>query len=408
MAEEIERPLPLDGICVVEIGHSLAAPYAGIIFAHLGARVVKIEDAAGGDYARGWGPPFIDGASALFHAMNHGKESISADFSDPACASLIRDFVVANADVVIQNLKPGNLSRYGLGAKHLTELCPSLIYCNLGAFGATGPLRSKPGYDPLVQAYSGMMSIVGHADDAPSRVPVSINDMGTGMWAVIGVLAALRGKDRGNPERGQVIDVSLYETALAWMTVPLSDCLAGGPEPARIGSGSPNIVPYQVFDCQDGAILVAAGNDTLYRRLCNVMDLPLLADDPRFATNGDRVLNRKALIPLLEARFKHKAASDWLQGLEAESIPCGPLRTVDCVVKDEQTISLDILRETPDGRTTTVALPVSFDGKRPPLPGNTPGLGEHNHLLAKPPALTAAHERTQGENTEDLLRQMSD
>jgi len=408
MAEETARPLPLDGICVVEIGHSLAAPYAGIIFAHLGARVVKIENAAGGDYARGWGPPFIDGASALFHAMNHGKESISADFGDPASAGVIRDFVAANADVVLQNLKPGNLDRYGLGAKDLTELCPSLIYCNLGAFGAVGPLRSKPGYDPLVQAYSGMMSIVGHADDAPSRVPVSINDMGTGMWAVIGVLAALRGKDRGDPQRGQVIDVSLYETALAWMTVPLSDCLAGGPEPARIGSGSPNIVPYQVFDCEDGAILVAAGNDTLYRRLCNVMDLPSLADDPRFATNGDRVLNRKELIPLLEARFRHKSASDWLQGLEAESIPCGPLQTVDCVVKDEQTVSLDILRETPDGRVTTVALPVSFDGRRPPLPGNTPSLGEHNHLLAKPAGLTATPERTEVENSDDLLRQVSD
>jgi crotonobetainyl-CoA:carnitine CoA-transferase CaiB-like acyl-CoA transferase len=393
------QPLPLEGICVVEIGHSLAAPYAGIIFAHLGARVVKIENAAQGDYARGWGPPFIDGASALFHAMNHGKESISADFSDPTCTRLIREFIVANADVVLQNLKPGNLDRYGLGAKELTELCPSLVYCNLGAFGATGPLRSKPGYDPLVQAYSGMMSLVGHADDAPSRVPVSINDMGTGMWAVIGVLAALRDKGRGDPERGRVVDVSLFETALAWMTVPLSDCLAGGPEAARIGSGSPNIVPYQVFDCADGAILVAAGNDTLYRRLCKVMDLPSLADDPRFSTNGDRVLNRKALIPLLEARFAQMPASDWLRALEVESIPCGPLQTVDCVVKDEQTISLDILRETPDGRTRTVALPVSFNGHRPPLPGNTPGLGEHNHLLTKPPP----HERADA-----LLRQESD
>lgn len=400
MAEgQATRPLPLDGICVVEIGHSLAAPYAGIIFAHLGARVVKIENAAQGDYARGWGPPFIDGASALFHAMNHGKKSISADFTDPACTKLIREFIVANADVVLQNLKPGNLDRYGLGAKELTELCTSLVYCNLGAFGATGPLRSKPGYDPLVQAYSGMMSIVGHADDAPSRVPVSINDMGTGMWAVIGVLAALRGNDRGARERGQVIDVSLYETALAWMTVPLSDCLAGGPEPARIGSGSPNIVPYQVFDCSDGEILVAAGNDTLYRRLCHVMDLPSLGDDPRFATNGERVLNRKALIALLEVRFKQKAASDWLEILEAESIPCGPLQTVDRVVIDEQTVSLDILRETPDGRTRTVALPVSFDGRRPPLPGNTPALGEHNHLLTKLPAY---------EHRDDLLQRECD
>jgi crotonobetainyl-CoA:carnitine CoA-transferase CaiB-like acyl-CoA transferase len=407
--EQTARSLPLAGICVVEIGHSLAAPYAGHIFAQLGARVVKIENADGGDYARGWGPPFIDDASALFHAINHGKQGISADFSDTACTDLIRQFIVSNADVVIQNLKPGGLDRYGLGARDLTKLCPSLIYCNLGAFGATGPLQNKPGYDPLVQAYSGMMSIVGHANDAPSRVPVSINDMGTGMWAVIGVLAALRDKDRSDPERGRIIDVSLYETALAWMTVPLSDCLAGGPEPARIGSGSPNIVPYQVFNSADGAILVAAGNDTLYRRLCSVMDLPSLADDPRFVSNGNRVLNRDALIAILEDRFKQKTARDWLECLEAESIPCGPLRTVDLVVEDEQTISLDMLRKTPDGRTTTVALPVSFNGKRPPLPGNTPSLGEHNHLLATPSDFASrAHQRRKSEDAGNLSRQEID
>ncbi|VTU41976.1 CaiB/BaiF CoA transferase family protein [Variovorax sp. RA8] len=375
-----EKALPLEGICVVEIGHSLAAPYAGLIFAHLGARVVKIENASGGDYARGWGPPFIDGASALFHAINHGKESISADFNDSECIDRIREFIVANAHVVIQNLKPGNLERHRLGAQDLTQLSPSLIYCNMGAFGATGPLRDKPGYDPLVQAYSGMMSIVGHDADAPSRVPVSINDMGTGMWAVIGVLAALRGPGRAAP-RGRIIDVSLYETALAWMTVPLSDCLAGGKQPARMGSGSPNIVPYQVFDCSDEAILVAAGNDTLYRRLCTTMDLPELAHDTRFATNGARVSNREELILLLGARFGEHPAGHWLSLLEAESIPCGPLQPVDRVVANEQTAALDILRKTPDGRTTTVALPISFDRRRPPLPGNTPELGQHNQLL---------------------------
>lgn len=373
--------LPLEGICVVEIGHSLAAPYAGLIFAHLGARVVKIEMSSGGDYARGWGPPFIEGASALFHAINHGKESIRADFGDPECVDLVRDFIVENANVVLQNLKPGNLERHRLGAHDLTGLSPSLIYCNLGAFGASGPLKDKPGYDPLVQAYSGMMSIVGHDADAPSRVPVSINDMGTGMWAVIGVLARLCAQRGGAGDAGRVVDVSLYETALAWMTVPLSDCLAGGKQPTRMGSGSPNIVPYQVFGCADEGILVAAGNDALYRRLCHTMDLPNLADDPRFLTNGLRVENRHALVELLEARFRALPAAHWLSALEAQSIPCGPLQSVDRVVTNEQTLSLDILRTTPDRKLTTVALPVSFDGERPPLPGNTPALGEHDYLL---------------------------
>jgi crotonobetainyl-CoA:carnitine CoA-transferase CaiB-like acyl-CoA transferase len=293
--------------------------------------------------------------------------------------------------VVLQNLKPGALDKHGLGARDLLARRPTLVVCNMGAFGASGPLRDKPGYDPLAQAYSGMMSLVGHDDAAPSRVPISINDMGTGMWAVIGVLAALRQRDADG--RGHVVDVSLFETALAWMTVPLSDSLAGGQQPARLGSASPNIVPYQVFDCADGEILVAAGNDTLYQRLCRVMELPSLAGDPRFVTNGQRVAHRKALIPLLQARFRELPAREWLRRLEGESIPCGPLQTVADVVHDPQTLSLDILRRTPDQRTTTVALPVSFDGVRPPLPGNTPALGQHDHLIAPHGAPTLTREK---------------
>jgi len=377
----MSQPLPLAGLCVIEIGHSLAAPYAGQIFAHLGARVIKIENAKTGDYARGWGPPFIEGAAALFHAMNNGKQSISADFSDKDCIDRIRDFILAHADVVIQNLKPGNLDSHGLGAHALTTARPSLIYCNLGAFGANGPLSEKPGYDPLAQAYSGMMSILGHEGDELSRVPLSLNDMGTGMWTVIGVLSALRTRDADPMRRGQIVDVSLYETALAWMMVPLSDVLAGAALPKRSGSSSPNIVPYQVFECADGAILVAAGNDSLYARLCQVMNLPALAQDPRFITNGGRVENRVALIELLQPRFKQLPADEWLAKLETVSIPCGPIQTVDRVIANEQTQALDILRTTPDGKATTVALPISFGGKRPPLAGNTPTLGQHDYLL---------------------------
>jgi crotonobetainyl-CoA:carnitine CoA-transferase CaiB-like acyl-CoA transferase len=384
--------LPLSDLCVVEIGHSLAAPYAGLIMAQLGARVIKVEQANGGDYARGWGPPFIDGASALFHAMNLGKESVRADFADPASAARVRSLIAEHADVVLQNLKPGALDRYGLGAATLRERDPALIVCNLGAFGATGPLREKPGYDPLAQAYSGMMKLVGHDDDAPSRVPVSINDMGTGMWAVIGVLTALR--RRATDGRGCVVDVSLYETALAWMKVPLSDCLAGAPQPPRLGSGSPNIVPYQVFDCEDDAILVAAGNDKLYERLCNVMELPHLASDPRFVTNGGRVANRAALVELLQRRFRELSAKTWVERLERESIPCGPLQSLEAVVNDPQTRSLEMLCASPDRRITTVGLPISFDGVRPPLPGNTPDLGEHDAILAAMMAASAEDKET--------------
>lgn len=373
--------LPLDGYCVVEIGHSLAAPYAGNIFAQLGARVIKIENSKNGDYARDWGPPFIDGSSALFHAMNNGKSSIRADFDDPQSLQNVRRLIIEQADIVLQNLKPGSLERHGLSAQDMTQSCPKLIYCNLGAFGANGPMQDKPGYDPLIQAFSGMMSITGGEGDAPSRVPVSLNDMGTGMWAAIGVLALLAQSKSGTPISSRIVDVSLYETALSWMTVPLSDRIAGGLPPKRSGSGSPNIVPYQVFQCSDKEILVAAGNDTLYLRLCQALGLDALASDPRFISNGQRVLNREALIELLQRRFKQCSSDHWLQLLARLSIPCGPLQTLDQVIANEQTRALDILLQTPDEKVRTVALPISFDGQRPRLAGNTPQLGEHDQLL---------------------------
>lgn len=373
--------LPLQDLCVIEIGHSLAAPYAGSILAQLGARVIKIESRGEGDYARGWGPPFIDGVSALFHAVNNGKASIAADFDDEACLHAVRELVLRDADIVLQNLKAGALQRHGLDAASLLAKKPTLLYCNLGAFGRTGPMASDPGYDPLVQAFSGIMSILGHDGDEPSRVPVSLNDMGTGMWAVIGILAALAQRARFGGNQPQVVDVSLFETALAWMTVPLSDRLADGPQPQRNGSGSPNIAPYQVFRCADAQVMIAAGNDVLFGRLCKVFGLPALAADPRFATNGARVTNRALLVSLLAPPIAEMSAEKCLRLLAAESIPCGPLNTVDQVLSHPQTAAVDILRPTPDGRATTVALPVSFDGERPPIAGDTPALGADDALL---------------------------
>jgi crotonobetainyl-CoA:carnitine CoA-transferase CaiB-like acyl-CoA transferase len=375
------QPLPLAGLCVVEIGHSLAAPYASHILAQLGARVVKVEARGKGDYARGWGPPFTGDAATLFHAVNNGKESVRADFDDAQSLARVRAFVLAHADVVVQNLKAGALVRHGLDADTLSREKPDLIYCNIGAFGRTGPLADRPGYDPLIQAFSGMMSILGHAGDEPSRIPVSINDMGTGMWAVIGILAALAQRSRNPQGRPRVVDVSLLETSIAWMTVPLTDRLAGGPVPRRNGSGSPNIAPYQVFRCADGQVMIAAGNDVLFARLCQVLGMPELAADPRFATNGSRVSNLAALLQIIEPVIAVMDSRDCLSRLSAQSIPCGPLNSVDEVLSHPQVAALDILRHTPSGDVRTVALPIAFDGERPPLAGNGPRLGEHDALL---------------------------
>lgn len=379
--EQVRAGLPLAGVCVLEIGHSLAAPYAGNILAQLGARVVKVEQPGRGDYARGWGPPFTGDSATLFHAVNNGKESVQVDFDQPETLARLKRFVHQHVDVVLQNLKAGALVKHGLDAESLTADKPELIYCNLGAFGRHGPLASRPGYDPLIQAFSGMMSILGHDGDEPSRVPVSINDIGTGMWAVIGILAALAQRLRQPEARPRVVDVSLFETAMAWMTVPLTDRNAGGPAPQRNGSGSPNIAPYQVFRCADGQVMIAAGNDSLFVKLCGVLGLDHLPADPRYASNGARVENLASLLAVLEPAIAALTTEQCLGRLSAVSIPCGPMQTVDQVLAHPQLAAIGMLQPTPRGDVATMALPISFDGRRPPLAGNGPALGEHNVLL---------------------------
>jgi crotonobetainyl-CoA:carnitine CoA-transferase CaiB-like acyl-CoA transferase len=365
---------PLSGITVIEIGHSIAAPYAGMILGELGAEVIKVENPKGGDACRGWGPPFSEGTATAFHAFNRSKRGITIDLTDPAQVETLHGLVRERADVLIHNLKYGTLDRYGLSAAALTAGKPSLVYCNIGAFGATGPLRDRPGYDPMMQAYGGLMSLLGEDGRPPVRVTVSIIDMATAMWAVIGILAALQ--ERGRTGRGRVIDTSLYETTLAWMNLPLSAYLASGEIPQRHGSGVEQIVPYQAFAAADGYIMVAAGNDNLFRRLCATIGRPGLAEDSRFRTNSDRVVNRAALIATLSDLFAGEPIAVWAARLDAAGIPNGPIRTVDQVVADAQTGALGIIQRA--GELALVGLPLSLDGARPPLAKLAPSLGEDN------------------------------
>ncbi|MBL6459506.1 CoA transferase [Belnapia sp. T6] len=370
--------MPLHGMFVVEIGHSLAGPFCGMILADLGATVLKVESTGKGDHARDWGPPFHGEAAVLFHAVNRGKRSATLDLRDPAQAAALRALILERADVVLQNLKVGTLDAVGLGAAELTAAKPSLVFCNLGAFGRSGPRREAPGYDPLIQAFSGFMAMLGNPGDAPSRVPVAINDIGTGIWGALGVLAALvRRKDTG---RGGVVDVSLFETALAWMTIPASDYMASGELPQRLGSGVGNIVPYQAWDLADGRLLIAAGNDLLFGKLCRVLHLDALAADPRFATNGGRVANRWELIALLADVIRTRQVAELTTALQQAGVPCGPVNTVDVALADPQTEALGIVQTLPDG-PRTIALPLSLDGQRPPVSGPAPRLGEHQDML---------------------------
>src|SRR5438105_3606083 len=374
--ESMSSVRPLSGLVVIEIGHSIAAPYAGMILGELGAEVIKVENPKSGDACRGWGPPFLEGAATCFHAVNRAKHGITIDLTDPADAARLRALILERADAVLHNLKLGALDRYGLGATELVAAKPSLVCCNLGAFGATGPLRERPGYDPMMQAYSGLMSLLGEDGRPPVRVPASIVDMVAGMWSVIGILAALQ--ERGRTGMGGVVDISLYETGLAWMSIYLAGFLANGEVPARHGSGVDMIVPYQAFAAADGYMMVAAGNDNLFRRLCAVLDRPSLAEDPRFRGNKDRVVHRAELVPILAEIFVHKRRMEWADLLQAAGIPNGPINSLDQVVADPQTEALGMIQRRPGSELGLVGLPLSFDGIRPPFAKPAPGLGEDN------------------------------
>src|SRR5215213_6907137 len=372
---------PLSGLVVIEIGHSIAAPYAGMILGELGAEVIKVENPKGGDAARGWGPPFLEGAATCFHAVNRAKGSITVDLADPEDAARLRALILERADVVLHNLKFGALDRYGLGGADLVAAKPSLVFCNLGAFGAVGPLRDKPGYDPMMQAYSGLMSLLGEDGRPPVRVTASIIDMGAAMWSAIGILAALQEKHRTG--KGGIVDTSLLETGLAWMSILLPIHLATGVLPERHGSGVDMIVPYQAFAASDGYMMVAAGNDNLFRRLCAALDRPGLAEDPRFQSNKDRVVNRKELIPILSDIFAIKPRAEWARLLDAQGIPNGPINTLDQVVADAQTQALGIIQTKPGSELGLVGLPLSFDGVRAAFEKAGPALGDDNAEISR-------------------------
>lgn len=367
---------PLEGITVVELGHSVAAPYAGLILADLGARVIKVENPNGGDYARGWGPPFWKDTASSFLCLNRGKDGITVDFSREEDARALKRLIVDEADAVIQNLRPGILERFDLTAAGLRAEKPSLIWCDIGAFGDRGPLAAKPGYDPLAQATTGIMSVTGEGDRPPVRVGVSLIDMGSGMWTVIGLLASLF--ERTATGAGTHVATSLYETGLAWMTVPLASYGASGKVGRPYGSGIQEIVPYQAFQTSDGWLMIAAGNDNLFRKLCKAIGLEQLAELPEFATNPARVMNRGSLIPRIAAAVAGYTVEALSSALDAAGVPNSPLLTVDQVATHPQTEALGMLAACANDELALAGIPLSFGGVRPRSTGRAPGLGEHN------------------------------
>ena len=364
---------------MVEIGHSVSAPYAGLVLGQLGAEVYKIETPWGGDHARTWGRALPDNSTPLFHALNRGKRGVALDLREAEARESLRRFIAARADVVIQNLRPNSIDELGLGAAELMRTKPSLIYCNLSAFGGVGPMGMKPGYDPLMQAYGGLMSVTGEEGGEPVRVGVSVVDIGTGMWSAIGIQAALI--ERFRTGKGAIVDTSLYETALAWMGMHITEYSFNRVDPERHGSGAPQIVPYQTFDTADGQLMVAAGNDALFQKLCKLLDHPEWCEDQRLNTNQARVNNRTLVATMLQDILRQHSTQHWRQRLDAGGVPNAPLQTVSQVVADEQTGALGILQPIRDLDLTAVGVPLRFDGERPANEMRAPNLGEHTAHL---------------------------
>ncbi len=367
---------PLAGVQVVELARILAGPWAGQTLADLGADVIKVE-APEGDDTRRWGPPFItrdgDRSAAYFHATNRGKKSVIADFRKAEDRDFVRA-MIADADVVIENFKLGGLAKYGLDYSSLAAINPGLIYCSITGFGQDGPYAHRPGYDYIIQGMSGLMSVTGEPDGQPQKVGVAVTDIFTGVYAATAILAALL--HRGATGKGQHIDMALFDVATSVMANQAMNYLASGTAPMRMGNAHPNIVPYSVFDCADGWIIIATGNDGQYRRLCNILKLDHLAEAPEYLTNADRVANRATLTAALTEKTRLWQKADLLTACEAGGVPAGPINDMGEVFADPQIIArgMQIDCEGVPG----VRSPMTFSGAELSTGAPSPKLGEHD------------------------------
>ncbi|SIS89935.1 CaiB/BaiF CoA transferase family protein [Phaeovulum vinaykumarii] len=367
---------PLAGLRVVELARVLAGPWAGQILADLGADVVKVE-APEGDDTRRWGPPFVEvegeRAAAYFQSANRGKRAIRADFRDPEDLATVRT-LIARADVVIENFKVGGLARFGLDAASLRAAHPGLVYCSITGFGQTGPYAGRAGYDFLIQGMSGIMSLTGDPAGEPQKIGVAFTDIFAGLYAVIGIQAALAA--RGISGQGAHVDIALLDCATGVLANQALNYLSTGTAPQRMGNAHPNIVPYQVFACADGHVILAVGNDGQFRRACGVLGCAALADDARFATNEARLAHRAALLAEIGPRIAARGRDALLAAFEDAVVPAGPINTLDQVFADPQ-VRARGMAIAPDG-VPGLRLPFLLDGCAPGGTRRAPRLGEHD------------------------------
>jgi len=378
----------LDGLRVIDFSRVLAGPWATQTLADLGADVIKIEHPEGGDDTRKWGPPFLsapDGTplsdAAYFGAANRNKKSVAIDIAMPEGQDLARR-LVRNADVVVENFKVGGLARYGLDYASLKEIKPDLVYCSITGFGQDGPRASEAGYDLLIQGMGGLMSVTGHPDGAqgggPLKVGVAMVDVVTGLYAATAILAALRHRDRSGV--GQRIDLALLDSVIAALANQSHAFLTTAQVPPRLGNAHPSIVPYESFASSDGHFILAVGNDGQFRKLCDAVDRPALADDARFSTNAARVAHREELLPILRELFRTRSTSDWISRFAADGIPCGPINSLAQAFEDPQVRHRGVAGKIPHaqaGEVAMVASPIRMSRSPATYRSGPPLLGEH-------------------------------
>jgi crotonobetainyl-CoA:carnitine CoA-transferase CaiB-like acyl-CoA transferase len=396
-----DRSGPLAGLLVADFSRILAGPYATMILADLGAEVVKVES-PGGDDTRSWVPPTRDGVSTYYLGVNRNKRSVALDLTDAHDGTAARE-LARRADVIVENFKPGGLSRFGLDYETVATSNPRVVYASITGFGSGPGGRTLPGYDLIVQAMSGLMSLTGDPDGSPYRAGISVFDVMAGLHATIGILAALNA--RADSGKGQLVEVNLMSSALSGLVNQSSAYVAGGQVPFRMGNSHPSLFPYEPLPCADGDLIVTAGNNGQFRKLVSVLGVPELADDPRFAANEDRTANREELRPLLVERLQTRTAKEWFPEIIGAGVPCGPINTVDDGVAFAREIGLDPVVEvgSGDAMVPSVRNPITFsstpaDYRLPP-----PGLDEHGEeirrWLAEPTADQAAQPGQAGQDT---------
>lgn len=379
----MDSPAQLQGLRILDLTRNLAGPFCTMTLGDLGADVIKVERPGEGDDTRAWSPPTWDGIATAYLSANRNKRSLALDLDLPEGVEIVRE-LARRSDVLVESFRPGSLEKRGLSYEELKSDNPRLVYCSISAYGQVGPMRDEPGYDPVLQAHTGIMSVTGEPDRAPVRLGISALDLGTALWATIGILAALT--TRQSSGVGSRVESSLYETAAWWLSGSITGYLGSGVVPTRRGTENPWIVPYEVFATADDDLFVAAGNDRMFRELVDALGIPGTASDPRFSSNPARVENRVLLHQVLEVRMRGRPSAEWEAELGRRSIPCSRVRTVADLVADEQLRVLGMLGAVPGEGVPDLRLvstPITQDGVRPLQRLPPPTIGQHtDEILA--------------------------